>query len=121
MNRKRELVVLGRDERLRESRRQGTSMTLPLAVHHRLDLLTEAAGDVEATRAELIGMLIAQAELEPEELERAVLRYRKLRVGDVIPEEAPDLRPQPNEHATPDNVVSIQTRGPGRPARHGGG
>ncbi len=119
MAKKRELVVMGRDERLRDSRRQGTSMTLPLAVHHRLDLLTEASEDVEATRAEIIGMLIARAELDPEELELAILRYRKLTVGDVVPDETPDTRAQPEEPEIFDNVVSIQTRGPGRPARHG--
>lgn len=121
MSRKRELVVLSRDERLRDSRRQGTSMTLPLAVHHRLDLLTEAAEDVEATRAEIIGMLISRAELSRDDLELAVLRYRKLTVGDVIPEETPDPRTQVTEPEVLDNVVSIRTRGPGRPARHGAG
>lgn len=94
-------------------------MTLPLAVHHRLDLLTEAAEDVEATRAEIIGMLIARAELDPEELELAILRYRKLTVGDVVPDEAPDVQPEKPDAF--DNVVSIKTRGPGRPARHSAG
>lgn len=95
-------------------------MSLPLAIHHRLDLLTEAAADVEATRAEIIGMLIARADLDPEELELAVLRYRKLAVGDVVPEEEPGAQ-EPQDPKTLDNVISIRTRGPGRPARHGTG
>lgn len=120
MTRKREQILLRRDERLRDSVRQGTSMNLPLAVHHRLDLLTEAAEDVEPTRAELIGMLIAFAELEPERLEREVLRYRKLRVGDVVPAEPePAQPPEPVELEEFGNVVSIKKRGPGRPARTG--
>jgi hypothetical protein len=90
-------------------------MSLPLAVHHRLDLLAEAAEDVGATRAELIGMLIAQSSLEPADLEPALLRYRKLLVGDVIPDERPRpfVAPEPGEG----NVISISPRGPGRPAR----
>jgi hypothetical protein len=117
-----ELVVLSRGERLRDSRRQGTSMTLPLAVHHRLDLLTEAAEDTEPTRAEIIGMLISFAELDTERLERDVLRYRKLKVGDVVPDELDsESEPEPHDIRELDNVVSIRKRGPGRPARHEAG
>src|SRR5215217_8681458 len=104
---KREVVVLSRGERLRDSKRQPTSMALPLAVHHRLDLLSESAEDVGATRADLVGMLIAEADLDTEELERAILRYRKLTVGDVIPDD-PSAGREPAETATDDNVISIQ-------------
>lgn len=85
-------------------------MALPLAVHYRLDLLAEAAEDAGATRAEIVGMLIASADLNTDELELGVLRYRKLKVGDVIPQEQPEL-------AEADNVISIARRGPGRPGR----
>lgn len=88
-------------------------MSLPLAVYHRLDLLTDAAVAVAATRAELIGMLIADAELEPEALERSVVAYRKMTVGDVIPDEVEGGAEGPAD----DNVVAIRPRRPGRPAR----
>jgi hypothetical protein len=91
-------------------------MALPLAVHHRLDLLAEAAQDAGATRAEIIAMLIAEAPLDPDELERSVLRYRKLKVGDVIPDEKPEVSQVADQSET-GNVVSISPRGPGRPGR----
>lgn len=111
MTRKTRRVTLSRDELLRDSERQGTSMSLPLAVYHRLDLLTEAAQGAAATRAELMGMLIADAPLDAEELEQAVLRYRKMTVGELIPDE------QSASEESLGNVVSIQPRKPGRPAR----
>ena len=106
---------MSRDEALRESERPATSMSLPLAVHHRLDLLAEGASYADATRAEIVGMLICDASLDVEELERAVLRYRKLKVGDVIPEK-PEETSEPPALTTADNVVSIKKRGPGRRA-----
>lgn len=118
MAKRSEVVVLSRGERLRDSKRQSTSMTLPLAVHHRLDLLAEAAQDVDASRAEIIAMLIAQAPLDPDGLEHAVLRYRKLKVGDVLPEEEPELV-EPAELGEAGNVISIARRGPGRPTKRG--
>lgn len=110
---KREVVVLSSGERLRESKRQPTSMALPLAVHHRLDLLAESGADVGATRADIIGMLIAEADLDTEQVERAILRYRKLTVGDVIPVE-PDAGREAPGPETEDNVISIERPGPGR-------
>lgn len=118
MAKEQEVVVLSREERLRDSKRQSTSMSLPLAVHHRLDLLAEAAEDAGATRAEIVGVLIVGAALDTDELERGVLRYRKLKVGDVIPEEQPELG-QAENPVEGDNVISIARRGPGRPTRHG--
>jgi hypothetical protein len=110
---KREVVVLSSGERLRDSQRQPTSMSLPLAVHHRLDLLAESGADVGATRADVVGMLIAEAALDPELVERAVLRYRKLTVGDVVPDEPAAGREEP-ARPTEDNVISIERPGPGR-------
>jgi hypothetical protein len=111
MSKKHAMVRLRLDERLRESERQATSMALPIAVHHRLDRFAEDAKDIDATRAEIVGMLIAAAELDDAELESAVLRYRKLQVGDVIPAD---------EIGT-NNVISIKKRGAGRPAKSGNG
>ncbi|HXV06210.1 MAG TPA: hypothetical protein VFP23_09945 [Solirubrobacterales bacterium] len=91
-------------------------MSLPFAVHHRLDLLAKAAEDAGATRAEIVGMLIAAAPLDAAELEAEVLRYRKLKVGDVVPEEQREPARQ-EEPLKADNVISIARRGPGRPSR----
>jgi hypothetical protein len=110
MSKARAIVRLSLDERLRESERAATSMSLPVALVHRLDLLAEEAKDIDATRAELIGMLLADAELGDDDLELAILRYRKLKVADVIPDA---------EKSSGNNVVSIRPRGPGRPAKSG--
>ncbi len=114
-----ETVVLSKRERLRKSRRQGTSMSLPLAVHHRLDLLAELAADVDASRAEIVAMLICNAPFDSEALETAVLAYRKLTVGDVLPQKKQP--PEEPQLQNADNVVSITKRGPGRPARSDAG
>jgi hypothetical protein len=82
---KKRVIELPRAERLRDSRRQTTSMALPLAVHYRLDRLARLASDVTATRAEIVGMLIAEAGLDVDELEQRVLAYRKRTVGSVVP------------------------------------
>jgi hypothetical protein len=100
-------ITLARDERLRDSRRQATSMSLPLAVHHRLDLLADLAVDVNASRAEIIAMLISEADLDVPTLERLVLAYRKKTVGDVVPARAGD--------GEAENVISLAPRQPGRP------
>jgi hypothetical protein len=87
-------------------------MSLPLAVHHRLDVLTDLATDASATRSEMIGMLIATAELEAGELEQRILAYRKMTVGDVVPA-TPD---GPHDQGDNDNVVTLPLPRPGRPA-----
>ncbi len=101
-------VSLPRGERLRDSRRQATSMSLPLAVHHRLDLLAEAAADVNASRGEIIAMLIAEADPDPAELERRVLAFRKMTVGEVLPAQ---------ERVAEGDQVVVPLRTPGRPKR----
>lgn len=90
-------------------------MSLPLAVHHRLDLLADLATDVDATRAEVVATLICDAPMDADALEKAVLAYRKLTVGDVVPPE--ESQPEEPRLEDADNVVSIRRRGPGRPAR----
>lgn len=113
MAKKPEVVKLKLGERLRESHRQATSMSLPLAVHHKLDVLAAKAEDAEATRAELVGMLIAHASEDVEWLEAAIMKYRKMTVGDVIKPDAPDQL----DTTSPDsNVISIEKHGPGRRA-----
>jgi hypothetical protein len=98
-------VTLNRSERMRDSEKRATSMALPMAVHRRLDLLAEAATDVAATRAEIVGMLIAQSEMNSDELERRVLAYRKMTVDDVLPGPADG------------SDVVVPLRKPGRPKR----
>jgi len=105
MSSKRTPVTLPRSERLRDSVRRATSMSLPLAVHRKLDLLAEEATDVSATRAEIIAMLIAEAEVDAASLEQRIVAYRKKKVGDVLPGPGQD----PN--------VVVPLRPPGRP-RH---
>lgn len=106
MSKKSKTVELNLDERLRDSRPQATSMNLPLPVHRKLELLADLATDIGASRADVIGTLIAEADLD-ESLEGRILAYKKLTVRDVL---------KPDEPLA-DNVVSIETRGPGRPRR----
>lgn len=90
-------------------------MTLPLAVHHRLDLLADLAADVNASRAELIAMLISEAALDGPALEQRVLGYRKKTVGDVVPQQAVT----PGEDDS-ENVIELPLRAPGRPRAQSG-
>jgi hypothetical protein len=113
MSKKHSTVTLALDELLRESKRQTTSMSLPLPVHHRLDLLAELAVAVSATRAEIIGMLISEADLDGVQLEQRIVTYRKKTVGQVVP-------PKPGESRNGDdgNVVTLPVRHAGRPPVH---
>lgn len=108
-------ITLRLDERLRESKRQATSMSLPFAVHHRLDLIAGLAADVNASRAEIIGMFIAEAELDAQKLEERVLAYRKMLVADVVPH-----APQEASERSGGNVVELPVRPVGRPKRAAG-
>ena len=107
-------ITVHLDELLRESRRQATSMSLPVAVHHRLDVITRAAGPMNPSRAEIIGMLIAEAEVDADSLERRILDYRKKRVGDVLPE----VQPAETTRSDDDNVRELPVRSAGRPRKH---
>jgi len=86
-------------------------MSLPLAVHRRLDALAEAAEDVGATRGEIAGALIAVAEIDAGYLERLILDYRKMSVGAVVPPAAAD------EETPGGDVLILERRPPGRPGR----
>lgn len=104
-----QMITLPLDERIRVSRRQSTSMSMPLAVHHRLDVLAELAGVVNASRAEIISMLIAETVLNAEQLEDRIIAYRKMTVGDVVPAQ------RGTSDGEADNVISLPARQPGRP------
>lgn len=109
MNEATPTVQLPLDELLRDSKRQATSMSLPFAVHHRLDVLAENAAAVKATRAEIIGMLISEAELDATRLERDIVAYRKRKVRDVVVATPAEAR---------SNVIELPVRQPGRPSSH---
>jgi hypothetical protein len=102
-------IQLSLDELLRDSKRQATSMSLPFAVHHRLDVLAGHAAAVKATRAEIIGMLIAEADLDAGRLERDIVAYRKRKVRDVVVTKPADAH---------SNVIELPVRQPGRPSTH---
>jgi hypothetical protein len=109
MARSRSTVSLQLGDRLRDSPMQTTTLSLPIAVHHRLDELADLATDVRASRAELVAMLIAGAELDAAGLEERMLAYRRMRVRDVIPR-SPD-------QSEDENVVVLPVRQPGRPTQ----
>ncbi len=101
--------LLDRRQPLLESRAQPTSMSLPAAVHYRLGRLAELAAAAKASRAEIVAMLITEADLDARSLSRRILDYRELTVADVVD---PLALPQ----ADPDRVVVPIVR-PGRPRR----
>jgi hypothetical protein len=106
-------IEISPDSLLRDSPRQATSMALPLALSYRLDAINEVLGAFKPSRAEIIGMLIASARLDANELEDAYIAYRKLRIREVLPE--------PTDHPTTDDdkVIHLYPRTPGRPAAKG--
>jgi hypothetical protein len=103
-------VTLHRGDRMFESATRATSMVLPVAVHRRLDELADLTGAIKSSRAELVAMLVANAELDADALEAAVLAYRKMTVAQVLPP------PGGGETVTEGDVV-VPMRGPGRPKR----
>lgn len=109
----RSTVSLQLDGRLRDSPMQTTTLSLPVAVHHRLDELANLATDVRASRAELVAMLVANAQLDAATLEERMLAYRRMRVRDVIPRSAGS----PSEA----NVIELPFRRPGRPVQRRAG
>jgi hypothetical protein len=113
MSKRPETVTLALDELLRDSKRQATSMSLPLAVHHRLDVLAERGMPAGATRADIIGMLIVQADLNQDSVIEGLVAYRKMTVREVVPE----VPGQPTAGDTGDGaeVIELPVRGPGRP------
>jgi hypothetical protein len=108
-------IEISLDSLLRDSPRQATSMSLPLALSYRLDAISELLGAVKPSRAEIIGMLIASAKLDADELEHTYIAYRKLRISEVLPES------EPTDHLATDDdkVIHLHPRTPGRPVTKG--
>jgi hypothetical protein len=112
-----QIVSVRLDQRLRDSTKTATSMSLPAAVHYRLDLLAEKAGNMNPSRAELVAMLIAEAELDEDSLEQRLLAYRKMTVGQILSQdEAPAA-----ERSEGGKVINLPLRAPGRPRHAAGG
>jgi hypothetical protein len=86
-------------------------MSLPLPIHERLSLLADLAADVAPSRAEIISMLIANADLDAGQLERSIMSYRKNKIGDVLPQSASDGREGDGA------VIQIMTPRRGRPPK----
>jgi hypothetical protein len=114
MRKKPKTVKITLDELLRDSKRQSTSMSMPLAVHHRLDVLAERGAPAGATRADIISMLIARANLDPDSIVDGLVAYRKMTVREVVP----DIAREPAAGDTGDeaDVIELPVRHPGRPS-----
>jgi hypothetical protein len=104
-------MTLNIDDRIGDSATRSTSMNLPIAVQRRLDEMAELADAVRPTRNELLAALVATAELDEAALEDMVVRYRRMRVRDVLPA---------RDHAGGDSDVVVPLRRPGRPSTKGG-
>jgi hypothetical protein len=104
-------TTLHLDDKIGDSPTRSTSMNLPIAVQRRLDEMADLADAVRPTRNELLAALVATTDLEEEALELLVLRYRRLRVRDVLPA---------GDHAgAGEGDVVVPLRRPGRPSRGG--
>jgi hypothetical protein len=99
-------TTLHLNDKIGDSPSRSTSMNLPVAVQLRLDEMADLADVVRPTRNELIAAFVAMTDLDPDALEQIVLRYRRLRVVDVLPQ---------RDHGDDDVVVPL--RQPGRPSR----
>lgn len=80
-------------------------MSLPLAVHQRLDELVDLATATNTSRQELLAALVALETIDREALERRVMAYRRLKVSDLVGSPAEG------------DVVHFLPRTVGRPAR----
>lgn len=90
---------------------KGTSMNLPVAAMRRLDAMATEARRARASRNELLAALIANAPLDPAELEALVTDYRRRTIADVLPDTA--------DPTSSDSVV-VPLRKPGRPGAQSG-
>jgi hypothetical protein len=98
-------------DRIGSSPTRSTSMNLPVAVQRRLDGMAGLADAVKPTRNELLAALVATTELDEAAIEEMVMRYRRMRVGDVLPA---------RDHTGADSDVVVPLRRPGRPSTKGG-
>lgn len=99
-------------DRIGSSPTRSTSMNLPVAVQRRLDGMIGLADAVKPTRNELLAALVATTELDEVAIEEMVMRYRRMRVADVLPA---------RDHAGDERDVVVPLRRPGRPSTKGGG
>jgi hypothetical protein len=103
-------MTLNLFDKIGSSPTRSTSMNLPVAIQRRLDGMVGLADAVKPTRNELLAALIATAELDEAAIEDMVMHYRRMRVGDVLPE---------RDHSGNDDVV-VPLRKPGRPSMKDG-
>jgi hypothetical protein len=101
-------VHLNPKELVSESEGKATSMSLPHALHHRLDRLAELAKPARTSRGEIIAMLIADAPEDRKTLVQMLLDYRDLTIEEVLAQE---------ERLTGDQDVVVQLRSAGRPSQ----
>jgi len=104
-------TTLHLDDKIGDSPVRSTSMNLPIAVQRRLDEMADLADAARPTRNELLAALVATTEMDEEALELLVLRYRRMRVRDVLPE---------RDRGDGGRDVVVPLRKPGRPSRGGG-
>lgn len=114
MRRPKRILQIPLDERLRDSPQFQTTLALPAAILHRLEELSSLAVATRATQSDLIGMLVAQADMNPDELEHHILEYRKKKVGDIF---NPDAGTSQADVDLDLNIVKVPLRPPGRPSR----
>lgn len=110
MPKENEIIELIPDQRIRETKAPATSVQLPLAVHRRLDVLAQLADNVAASRKEIIGMLIADADLDRETLQGKIVAYRGKTNAQVIP----DVLEEPSTGGD-GKLLRFEKRGRGRP------
>lgn len=104
-------IELKSSELVAESEHRTTSMSLPLAIHHRLDVVAESVKGTKASRGEIIAALIAQLSLQRSEVRNLIADYREMTVGDVFPDE-PD---KPLGDSDEGKIYKFRPRRPGRP------
>lgn len=114
MRRPRRILQIPLDEPLRDSPQFPTTLALPAAILHRLEELSSLAAATRATQSDLIGMLVAEADLDPDELERQIIEYRKKKVADIFNPDAGTLQVEVDHDL---NIVKVPLRPPGRPSR----
>lgn len=82
-----EIVEINLNDRVATSEGYVTCYRLPLPVSHRLDQLVGEVA-IRTSRAELIAALITDTDVsDAETLERGVMQYRKMTVGDLFSDE----------------------------------
>jgi hypothetical protein len=116
MTKRPKTVSVSLDDPLHDAPRQPTSLSLPVPVHHRLDVAADKLHTMGASRTDIIGMLVAELDLEDERLVQRWVEYRSKRVRDVLPSPPVDEGPA----SQGDNVVDLPVRRPGRPRTSAG-